>query len=80
MSRLRTENTETQVVDLEPGLTISLGLLKALCDSEDGIAMRDLALRERLLEGFYIAWLGSYNTGTMKLHAIALEIEKETGV
>jgi hypothetical protein len=29
MFRLRTENTETQVVDLEPGLTISLGLLKA---------------------------------------------------
>jgi hypothetical protein len=77
MSYLRTETKETQVVDLEPGLTISLGLLNALCNEADGVAIRDLALRGQLLEDFYIAWLGNYNTGTMKLHRIATEVWKE---
>jgi hypothetical protein len=79
MSRLRTEIKETLVIDLEPGLTIPLGLLNALCNEEYGVDIRDLALRGRLLEGFYIIWLNNRNTGTLKLHAIAAEVWKEMG-
>jgi hypothetical protein len=79
MSRLRIETKEIMVVDLEPGLSIPLGLLDFLCNYEDGVAIRDLALRQRLLEGSYITWIDDRNTGTMKLHSIAEEVQKESG-
>ena len=77
MSRLRIETKEIKVVDLEPGLSIPLGFLDFLCNYEDGVVIRDLALRQRLLEGSYITWIGDRNTGTMKLHSIAEEVRKE---
>jgi hypothetical protein len=61
-------------------LTITLGLLDALCNYDEGIKLEDRALWQQLREGRYIVDLGGYSIATEKLESLALPIWDEIGV
>ena len=80
MSKLRTNEAGQHVIDLEPGLSITLGLLDALCNYDDGIKIEDRLLWQRLTAKHYIAEMGAFSVATEKLEELALPIWNELGV
>jgi hypothetical protein len=80
MSKLRTNEAGQRVVDLEPGLTITLGLLDALCNYDEGIKIEDRLLWQQLTAKRYIAEMGAFSVATEKLEELALPIWDELGV